>query len=199
MNDPIGKHPYNLLQSEVKMKHFGLSLLLLALVQLTKVSTVSGQCMATGGTPDAPSSTCSHSSSIDIPVVFHIVHKTDDTGFVTIAEIEDQMDALNNGFSTTYYDFYLAGIHYIEDNNLFDGKLPTVGDANHAITAFNIDQIHVMNVIVGDMAGANSFGWGNRPHIGGAPIGEGSDYIMTGPACILLRVANTPAFRKTKS
>jgi len=159
------------------MKHLGLILVLLALVLQTKISTVSGQCLAVGGTPDSPSLTCSHSSSIDIPVVFHVVHKDDNTGFVSIAEIEDQMDALNNGFSTTLYDFYLAGIHYIEDNNLFNGKLPDFGDENHAITAFNIDQTHVMNVFVGDMA-SNLFGWGNRPHIEDAPIGEGYDYIM---------------------
>ena len=86
------------------------SALLILLIVLIMPRSVHAQAACTVTSETSHSHSQALSSSILIPVVFHVVHKTNNTGYLTTSEVQSQMSILNSGYSGTNYSFYLAGI-----------------------------------------------------------------------------------------
>ena len=95
-------------------------------------------------------------TTINIPVVFHVLYKTDGTGNVSDAQIQAQLDSLNYGFGGSEFSFYTAAINRTRDNNYHywianinnnysedDSKAVVISNA------LDVDPAHVLNIFIG--------------------------------------------------
>ncbi|TJY32202.1 T9SS type A sorting domain-containing protein [Pontimicrobium aquaticum] len=58
-----------------------------------------------------------------VPIKAHIIRKTDGTGGLTEAELNDAMDNMNAFYASAFMEFFLCdGINYIDDDNYYDFK-----------------------------------------------------------------------------
>ena len=85
------------------------------------------------------------SGTIIIPVIFHVIYKSDGTGNVSEAQLQTQLDSLNYGFSGSRISFSLAGISMTESNTLFNLDYNETTIAN----TLSIDPKHALNLYIG--------------------------------------------------
>ena len=61
-----------------------------------------------------------HRTSIrTIPVAFHIIHKTDATGYIQQSKLDAQITALNNAYSSLNIQFQKSSVDYTVNNDWF--------------------------------------------------------------------------------
>lgn len=72
--------------------------------------------------------------TINIPVYWHIITTTDNTGFVRQASIDRSMDLLNAAFSPDF-QFSLAATNYVQNNDWFTNGLQSGSASHRAMTS----------------------------------------------------------------
>lgn len=103
------------------------------------------------GTPEPTSTIAANDnfrylSHVEIPVVFHVIYKTDGTGNHTVATLNEQIDTLNVAFDPADISFKIVGINRVESDQWF-----SMWPGYSAIgSALNADIERVLNVYIGD-------------------------------------------------
>lgn len=95
-----------------------------------------------------------------IPVAFHVVHSASE-GDVTMAQIQAQIDVLNDAYAGTAFSFYLASVDYTQNSKWFS-KCHAVGQENQMKQALAIDPAHTLNLYT-CKPGAGYLGWSYMP------------------------------------
>lgn len=86
------------------------------------------------------------SSSITIPVIFHVLYKNNGTGNVPLSQLSKQIDSLNGGYLGSMFTFYLAGVSWTKNDSWYflDGNEATITNA------LSTDPKHVLNIYIGN-------------------------------------------------
>jgi len=106
---------------------------------------------------------------LNIPVQFHIIYKSNGSGYVTQQRVRDQIRVLNDDFSGAGHDssvrsgikFSLAGIHYIESDDWFEDRGPA--DASKFKAELAVDPSKYLNIYTNDAGGGGALGYATYP------------------------------------
>ncbi len=99
-----------------------------------------------------------------IPVAFHVVYKRKggvNTGDISQAEAQDQIDVLNAAYAGTGFSFYLASFDSTRNNKWFN-RCASVGQERRMKQALAIDPAHNLNVYTCNPSGG-LLGWAYFP------------------------------------
>ena len=100
------------------------------------------------------------STKITVPIVFHVIMGSDNSGDVLDNQLTQQIDVLNNCFSGTDYSFifYLSGINRVKNNNWRDLAVGTTAVTN-MVNELAIDPKHVLNIYITSTYPSYQLGW----------------------------------------
>ena len=106
-----------------------------------------------------------------IPLYFHVIYKTDGTGYISRERIDDQIAVLNDDFGGTSFNgdsgyntsiqFQLAAVDYIEDNNWYTDAGPNATSEFKATLAQSPDEY--LNIYTNDAGGGGVLGYATLP------------------------------------
>ena len=110
-----------------------------------------------------------------IPVVFHVIYRSDNVGYVSSQRIADQIDVLNedfagylgSGFNTTV-QFELTEIKYYQNDTAFQDSL--AGSYKASIAS---DQSQYLNIFTNDAGGSGILGYATLPDGAAGSSGDG--------------------------
>ena len=91
------------------------------------------------------------SQEIYIPVHFHVIHKADNTGYISPADVDAQIDVLNNAF--TGITFQLVTLDYTENDSWFTNMDLNSATDTAIATALGINQASELNIYTGSAGG----------------------------------------------
>ena len=98
-----------------------------------------------------------------IPVSVHVVHQSTGLGDVTDQQVYDQINALNDGFSSTDFQFSLCSIDRTSNDNWADHQYNTQEEIAMK-QALAIDPNYVLNFyICASLGGSGVFGYARFP------------------------------------
>ena len=113
-----------------------------------------------------------------IPVVFHVIYRSDNVGYVSNQRIQDQMAVLNEdfaGFLGTGVDsgiqFVLSDINYYQNDTAFQDSL--AGSFKASIAS---PEAQYLNIFTNDAGGGGVLGYATLPD--GAAGGSGDGVVM---------------------
>lgn len=106
---------------------------------------------------------------LTIPLHFHVIHKTDGTGYVSEKRILEQVRVLNEDFAGSANDsaletgirFSLEAIHYVENDDWFHDAGAT--SASKFKAALAVDPSRNLNIYTNDAGGQGSLGYSTYP------------------------------------
>ena len=106
-----------------------------------------------------------------IPLYFHVIYKTDGTGYISRERIDDQIAVLNDDFGGTSFNgdsgyntsiqFQLVAVDYIEDNNWYTDAGPNATSEFKATLAQSPDEY--LNIYTNDAGGGGVLGYATLP------------------------------------
>jgi hypothetical protein len=110
-------------------------------------------------------------STLVIPLYFHVIYKSDGTGYVSRARVEDQIAVLNDDFAGTTFggnlgfdttiQFNLVDINYVEDDEWFTDSGPNAPSEFKSELAQNPEQY--INIYTNDAGGDGVLGYATLP------------------------------------
>ena len=110
-----------------------------------------------------------------IPVVFHVIYRSDNVGYITNQRIQDQMAVLNEdfaGFLGTGVDsgiqFALSGINYYQNDTAFQDSL--AGSFKASIAS---PEAQYLNIFTNDAGGGGILGYATLPDGAAGASGDG--------------------------
>jgi hypothetical protein len=110
-----------------------------------------------------------------IPVVFHVIYRSDNVGYVSSQRIADQIDVLNEDFSgysgagfNTSVQFELTEIKYYQNDTAFQDSL--AGSYKAQIAS---DQSQYLNIFTNDAGGGGVLGYATLPDGAAGASGDG--------------------------
>jgi hypothetical protein len=110
-----------------------------------------------------------------IPVVFHVIYRSDNVGYVTSQRITDQIEVLNEDFAgysgagfNTSVQFQLIEIKYYQDDAAFQDSL--AGSYKASIAS---DQNQYLNIFTNDAGGGGVLGYATLPDGAAGSSGDG--------------------------
>jgi hypothetical protein len=113
-------------------------------------------------------------------VIFHVIHESASpfTGTLLLADLDDQITALNEAYDSASYDdytFQIAAVLFHANTDLFDDVGPQAYDED--VEHLVIDAEHYVNVIIGDMP-PGYYGWATWPNAAYVPDGQRNQILL---------------------
>jgi len=110
------------------------------------------------------------------PIKAHIIRRTNGTGGLSVADLQEAIDTMNARYETACMAFYLCGgVNYIDDDNYYDFNS---SDETALTNANNVDNL--INIYF-----ANSVGNGTSSYCGYAYYPGGDDVILMDNSCTM--------------
>lgn len=116
--------------------------------------------------------------TVVIPIYFHVIHKTDGTGYIERERIDDQMAVLNDDFGGTVFNgnsgfdttiqFQLVAVDYIESDDWYTDA--GAGGLSEFQASLAVNPKRYINVYTNDAGGDGVLGYATLP-----PGSAGSD------------------------
>ena len=93
-----------------------------------------------------------NTTTITIPVAFHVIRYSDSTANVTDQQINDQIDVLNSSYANTNITFSLHSIERVNNDTWVNADLYSAAEAAMK-DSLAIDPAHVLNFYTNDLPG----------------------------------------------
>ncbi|SVD25823.1 uncharacterized protein METZ01_LOCUS378677, partial [marine metagenome] len=96
-------------------------------------------------------------SLLIVYVAWHVIHASNNSGNLTNAQIENQIQVMNYDFQDHNIAFILDTIDRTENDDWFEGWDPDAsGMDTQGMQALNIDPAHYLNIYSAELAGAGA-------------------------------------------